>query len=660
MGIFKRLFKGKVKSSPLINGTLSFTGFDHSSDIKALSGYKDSLYLYIGVSMIAKRVAGIPLELYRIKNKRGDVVEVLDHPLLSLLAKPNQLQTSRQFMEMSVAHYLLSGEAFWYMERNGSTITSITPLRPDYVEVVLNPDQTAVIAYEYHASKVYKFAPEDVLHIRNVDPENPLRGVGVVRPARSRVMSEIEATKYQAGFFKNQGRPDTVVFADQVVTEEQGDDFRARWKRIFGGGNAGQVGIFGSNVKSMETLNKTPKEMDFIESQKFLRADILSALHIPEEMVSSDGSNRATSKEAYKMYLQEAVIPVLEAFIDGVNNWLLPAMDMNVFMTFQDPVPVDREMLLKEATELKKAGIITANEGRELFNYEPMEGHDELSAAPEAPSAAITDQAKAILRTRPLLVKKFNAVEKTVKALQRNEPPRQMNSIFATRQLKEAYAKAFNDRADRKAETLADAINEYHDGLLKRILATDLGLSTFMDKQSEKITARNAFMPIIEKLYKEGGQAALDAIFKKSTDFFVFDEYMASLQARVYFFTDSMTETTHEILRDKISTGLVNGDSVQVISDRLREYFVEMGQKRALTIARTETGFALSKATNDAYMQSSVVTGKEWITVGDDKVREEHRANDGKIVAKNVAFPSGEHYPGEHSVNCRCVLAPAV
>lgn len=507
MNLITRLFKGRVKSSPLINGTMTFTGFDHSQDIKALTSYKDSLYLYIGVSMIAKRVAGIPLELYRIKNKRGDVAEVLDHPLLKLLANPNELQTARQFMEMSVAHYLLSGDAFWYMERNGSTIVSVTPLRPDFVQVVLNPDQTSVIAYEYHASKVYKFAPEDVLHIRNVDPENPLRGVGVVRPARSRVLSEIEATKYQANFFKNQGRPDFVVLTDTEVTDEHATDFRSRWKRVFGGSNAGQVGVFGNSVKDIKEMNKTPKEMDFIESQKFLREDILAALHIPREMVSSDGSNRATSKEAYKMYLQEAVIPVLEGFVDAINHKLLPNLDPNVFVTFQDPVPVDREMLLKEAIELKKAGVISANEARELFNYEAVEGHDDLTSAPTAP-AAVVEEAKHIIRTRPVLARKLEAVERLVDVATKNQPKRQMNSIFATKAMKDAYAKAYNESVDRKSIVLADAIAKYFGELEERILASDLGLSTFMDTQDEKIKARNAFMPILEKLYREGGQQA--------------------------------------------------------------------------------------------------------------------------------------------------------
>lgn len=660
MNIFNRLAKAfRLKSvGSLIDGT-TFRGFEHSGDIASLSAYKQSLYLYIATSKVAKRAAGVPLELYRIKSTKGEVEELFDHPLIDLLSKPNPLQTQRQFFELSVVYYLLSGDCFWYLTREGGRIVEAIPLRPDRVTIKLNTEGNDIVGYEYQSGKVYKFAPEDIIHISNIDPENPLRGIGVTRPATSRISAEIEATQYQSNFFKNQGRPEFVVFADQVVTEEQSDDFRTRWKRLFGGENAGNVGVFGSQVRDIHEVNKTPKEMDFIESQKFLRDDILAALHVPKAMVTSDDVNLANAKEAYRMFLQEGVVPVLDAFVDAMNNRLCPMVDEAVFFTFSDPVPVDRDMLLKEATELKRAGIISANEARELFNYEPVDGADTLAMASTS-LAELAKRAKMVIRTRPRLVTRLRASEAFVEAIT-TTPKRQMNSVFPTKSMKTAYAKAYNDRADRKSEKLFDAIKKYSDGLEARILATDLAPATFMDAQEEKRIARDTLTPLVVQLYKDGGQAALDALYQKSeTNFFADELMLASLNDRIFFFTDSMTETTFEILKGKIVSGVAAGDGVDVIAESIRDHFSDWGVKRARMVARTETGFVLSKATNDAYMQSNVVTGKEWISVGDENVRDEHVANDGQIVAKGAAFPSGEHYPGEHSINCRCVLAPAV
>lgn len=461
------------------------------------------------------------------------------------------------------------------------------------------------------------------------------------------------------------------VFADQAVNDEQGIEFRAKWRSIFGGGKGGQVALFGNAIKTIQELNKTPKEMDFIETQKFLRGDILAALHIPEEMVSSDGSNRATAKEAYKMYLQEAVIPVIEAFIDTLNNRLVPQVDDAVFFCFDDPVPVDREQQLKEVT----AGVgkwLTQNEARAEMGLAALDGYDTLgavsfsnggSASNSAPTdPAMQDQAKSILRSRPTLVRKLKAIEELVNLTQLSQPKRQKNSIFITRDMKVAYAKAVNDKVDSKTGAIKEALDEFHKGMLARVLKHDLTPEHFMDVVTEKTTAKALFAPLLVKLYKEFGQDALDAVFKKSStdQFFTNEAMIAAIEARAGFFTSSIVDTTFEILKHKIADGIANGDGVEKIGQSLRDYFTDMSEGRANTIARTETGYALSRATNDAYAQSSVITGKEWINAGDDKVRDEHVDNGGEIVGKDEAFSNGEHYPGEASINCRCVLAPAV
>lgn len=664
----RRLLGLKQKSVSFVGGLSTYSGFENSTDTSNLNQYKNSLYLYIGVSKIAKRVAGIDFDLYKIKNKKGDTTEVLSHPLISLLAAPNPMQTQREFWELSVAYYLLSGDCFWYLDTAGGTgVSQLYALRPDQVQIILAPDTKSIIAYEYRAGTISRFLPEQIIHIKNVDPTNPLRGVGGVRPATSRILTEIEATNYQSNFFKNQGRPDFAVFVDGVVTPEAAQEARAGWRDIFGRGQGGQVGFFGSNITKIEELNKTPKEMDFIETQKFLRDDILAALHVPKAMVTTDDVNLANSKEAYRMFLQEAVIPVADAFLDALNFRLCERVDDSVFFQFDDPTPADREMMLKEHTAAVGKWL-TQNEVRIASGYDPIPGFDELGAVSFSNAAGqqgaqdVQQQAKRFLKARPVLYARLAAVEALATLTLMTEPKRERNSIFATRSMKYAYAKAVNDKVDRKAGAVKEALDEFHKGMLARVLAHDLTPEHFMDLVTEKVTAKALFTPLMVKLFKEFGQDALDAVFKKDSadQFFTNDAMIAAIEGRVKFFTGSIVDTTFEILKNKITDGIANGDGVDKIGQSLRDYFTDMSVGRSNTIARTETGYALSKATNDAYRQSAVITGKEWINAGDDKVRDEHVDNGGEIVGKDEAFSNGEHYPGEQSVNCRCVLAPAL
>jgi SPP1 gp7 family putative phage head morphogenesis protein len=166
-------------------------------------------------------------------------------------------------------------------------------------------------------------------------------------------------------------------------------------------------------------------------------------------------------------------------------------------------------------------------------------------------------------------------------------------------------------------------------------------------------------------MYGKIGQETLDNVSegfstKASEQFFTSEEAKKRLEDRAQFFIQSMLNTDYEELKDVIVAGMKDGAGVDVIGRNIRKYFDDMSVARAKTIARTETGRLVSQATNEAYNQSAIITGKEWLTAGDDRVRDEHVLNAGVIVNSNGTFPSGEHYPGEATINCRCVLAPAI
>lgn len=262
---FLNRWRGRAKAATtsvaFVASTPFFTGFEHFQDSANLNSYKDSLYTYIAVSKIAKRAAGVPLELYRLKNSAGDTEELLEHDLLELFNNPNPLMTKREFLEVSFAHYLIAGDCFWLLSRPGSRIDGMVPLRPDYVEIVLSKDRHEIVGYEYRNHETTKFAPEDVVHIKNIDPTNMLRGVGAIRPASQRIISEKEASRFQAQLFKNDGRPSVLVFLDQELNKDQVDQARTGWKKTFGE-DGEQVGFFGSGTKDVKPFSTTPKEID--------------------------------------------------------------------------------------------------------------------------------------------------------------------------------------------------------------------------------------------------------------------------------------------------------------------------------------------------------------------------------------------------------------
>lgn len=669
------------KSLSFISLPNRFSGLEDFYDTYNLQTFRESLYLFIGVSMIRETVSSIPLEMYQILNVDGDVEEVTDDPFLDLMQRPNELQTQKEFWKLAIAYYLLAGETFWYLERSapGSIPTAMANMRPDSVRILISQDKMTIIGYEFIQANgaILRLPIEDVLHIKNIDPVDPIRGVGVVRPATQRIITEREASKHQSMTFKNQGRPDIVVFSDNDLTDEQITDAQDKWQKKFGEDKGSQLGMFGSGVKSLQVLNTTPKEMDFLATMNFLRDDILSALHIPKAMITSDNVNLANSKTARINYVKEACMPVLDVFIDIINNKFLCDMDQNRFLSYDSPVNEDREILLKEAVDLKNASIITVNEARDLMNYPALDGGDIREQQVIQPitmsmkNKRLKAQAKYILKKRPILMKKFKAVRAVRNLIEAEKSvKRSRNPVFTTQEMKSAYIKAFNDNVDTKAETFKKTIDVYNSEFLKRIIKhmTDFGANaqSFFNVSEEIIAANKIFIPMMQNMFKKAGQDCMDSVasgfaIKAAENFHTPEEMLQQLEQRSKFFVQSMLNTDFNEMSQLLVAGLKDGKGVDEIGRDLRAYFDDMSVARARTIARTETGRLVSQATNEAYRQSAVVTGKVWLTAGDDKVRDEHVENGlSDPVDTGEAFPDGEHYPGESSINCRCALAPAV
>ena len=680
------------KSVTFLSTSGTMIGVENYQDVLNLNTYKESLYLFIGVSMIRDTVASIPLEMHRVINKEGDTEEVGTDDFMTVLGRPNYLQTQMEFWKLAVAYYLLAGETFWYLERGGGNkIISMVNMRPDHVEILLTKDRMEIIGYKFFKSdgQTLILSVEEVLHIKNIDPTNTSRGVGVVRPATQRIITEREASKYQALTFKNQGRPDIAVFTDVDLQEEDAEEARTRWNKIYSGNERSAAGFFGNGVKDIKLLNASPNEMDFMGTQNFLRDDILAVLRIPKAMLTSDDVNLANSKTARINYVKEACLPILDVFLDVINNKLLTEeMGSDKFITYDNPVNEDREQMVKEATELFKAEIVTKDEARDILGYEVVDGGDEFYSPSGSmfelsmKKKALAKKAKAVLKHRNITVLKLGAAQALAEASEAQQAfaiDREQNSVYHNEELKEFYIKNFNDGIQKKADTFKDVIELYNQGLLTRILEQfeTLGVNpaNIFDPVTEIKEAKGLFTPVLLQMYDKAGNDAMSMISnaynKNAETFYTADEIIQQLELRSEFFITSMLNTDFKEMQAIIAERLEAGDSIQQIGQAMRLYFDKMSVARAKTIARTETARIINRGTLDAHEQSAFVTGSQWLTSRDKNVRpganaalagtvNDHVQNDGKVRSSGETFPNGETYPGELTINCRCALAPVV
>jgi SPP1 gp7 family putative phage head morphogenesis protein len=110
-----------------------------------------------------------------------------------------------------------------------------------------------------------------------------------------------------------------------------------------------------------------------------------------------------------------------------------------------------------------------------------------------------------------------------------------------------------------------------------------------------------------------------------------------------------------EKLGTTVWDNLVDGVRFEDLADKI-QHVADVTESRAKLIARDQTS-KMNGAFNEARQTSVGIDKYIWSTSGDERVREEHAANDGKIFDWND--PPATGHPGE-DIQCRCVALPYV
>ena len=107
-------------------------------------------------------------------------------------------------------------------------------------------------------------------------------------------------------------------------------------------------------------------------------------------------------------------------------------------------------------------------------------------------------------------------------------------------------------------------------------------------------------------------------------------------------------DTTRDRLRHTIADGIKNKRGVPGLARDIRKTFEDMSKFRSELIAQFETADALGEAFMDRGRLLGV-TGKEWVTAGDDRVSPECQDNElAGVIPMDENFRAGPMHPPQH------------
>lgn len=720
-GKTKKRTSGGKKSAPTGNVGLEAIAkliAPEMSKTGQLETYKKSLYVFACISKIAEKVASVKLEMFKVTNSKGDMQEVKNHPALDLLAKYNPFQTKSEFLKTTIINKKLSGDAFWFKVRNkGGKVVELWNLRPDWMTIIADPTNF-IKGYEFRVSdgSVRAFLPEDIVHFKDSpDPTNVYYGMSALKPAQMRIQTEDFATQYQRDFFLNSARPDAVLKNPAfTLTPEQKEEIKDSWgKRHQGVGKTHKIAILEGGME-YQLISLTQKEMDFIESMRFTRDDILVAFKVPKPIVAiTDDVNRANAETAMFIFLSETIKPELVEIIEKINEELItPDFGEELLIDFVDPTPDNRDLELKEYDNGLKDNYLLINEVREMEGLPPIKGgwsfYRPLMDVPMGglPQSDLQKSLQKAISSKDVYLKsepkeedkmvfdfagkywlkrKFEIAEAVVEEMiegikiAKNKGKKKKNkksiSLIKDEQLRRDYAAMVNKKTDLRAGKLKEGTTAFAMGQRDRVqknLADAIGvqkkgrkkitvtMERIFDKESENGLAIEFITPYLAQFIKDSGIDAISMVAPQET-FELTKRIQNLIKKRAKEFAESVNNTTLEGLDQTLSEGIVAGEGIRDLANRVEKVYGEFPTYRSELVARTEATAANNEGFLEGYEQSGVATGKEWINAGDERVRIEHQdvpiGVGTEIVGLREAFSNGLQFPQEY--NCRCVLGPA-
>jgi len=692
----KNLWASVVKgaANPGIFGFFNPTDMPRMNEKEALKAYRG--WVFACTNAIAERVADMEIKLQKWNVKTNDWQDIDEHPALDVLHHVNDFVTLYELLYSYAAYQELNGNSFWYLPRAGQNKSGppveIWPLDPTRVNIIKSKaDFIAGYVYTNEMGVKVPLTPSEVLHWAHFNPMSKYRGMGTVEAAGLAIDTDTYASEWQRNFFGNSAMPSALLSTEGTLSDEQYGRIRANWDSKYKGvQNAHKMAIMEGGLK-FTPLNPTMREMQFDNSRKTIRDEILAIFRVPKVILGiTEDVNFAAAQATEYVFGKYVIKPKMVFFVSKLNEYYLPLFNLDPYeyrFAFTDPVPDNIDQQISIRASAIEHYYMTPNEARAQIGELPIEGGDKLyipntmspmgEPTPPAGDGTDTTTPKALRELKKrVMQKRINkkrkyAVKKEAVAARKTYIDAQVKTATKTyKELNDQLKNLILTNAQSKAARAVFTKEHKPAGPVSK-LAKSMGLVNKADETAGDLVrllftnynewvglVYNASKEQMTKVLGDSGKVALAEV-NVDTDFDLENPRATDwLQKNALENATSYSGTLKDDIGQVVTDGVANGESIPDITASIGAFFDGQSDYRAERLARTETGDAYSQGSLEGYKQSGVVAGKEWLA--DDSACDVCLGNeDDGVIPLDDDFSSGDDSPTAHP-NCECSLQPVV
>lgn len=592
-----------------------------------------SSWVYACIDRRAKSLANIEFKLYRLK-KGGDVEEIVEHELLDLLYRVNPDMTKYDFMQLSITYLDLFGASPWVLDggkKNGQP-KNLYLARPEYMKVRKDKGGS-VLGYDYQiGDQKMTFEKDEVIFLKNFNPKDPNRGLGVIEAVRITAQHDDYIQQHNSKLLENGARPSGFFEVEGNVEPGEMKRLKAEVKDQYAGyDNAYKIMMLQGGMK-FTPASIPPKDLDFIESKKMNRDEIMSVFGVNKPIMGIfDDINRASALTAEYLFSKYTLEPLATKYTEQLNEFLVPRYGDDLWLDFEPLTKEDDEADLAEKDKSWNRWK-TTNEIRSEEGLPPVTGGDILYMPLSNMPTMRDDNAKKGIQ---LEAKGFSVNLKTQKAVTRRIINR---NVRLKRAINAAAEKAVNGFIEKKkivlrlvpekkslalsddqidtfyksrmaeegglenlwAKRFTDFFEKQQDRFLKAVEGLDKKSDTYGIDQQEEIKATiEIISPLMYETMAKASKGAAELVGEAAIiDMDFIKTWIDGVSKRS---GEQITQTTIASFAETLKAGIANGESLSELKSRVEKVFTFAKDHRAELIARTETARGVTEAHRKTY-----------------------------------------------------------
>lgn len=180
--------------------------------------------------------------------------------------------------------------------------------------------------YRYHGGGVDMFFhPDDLLVINLFSPLKTypyeVKGFSPMQAVSIQAEMDGAATAWQWNFFKNNASSRDVLMTDKNVEPAVLERLEAKRNMNHKGVNNSHKTAILPNGLKYENIDTSQREMDFVESRRFTRDEILSIFNVPKSVIGiTEDVNRANGLNNERTFYKTCIKPLAKQIQDQLNK----------------------------------------------------------------------------------------------------------------------------------------------------------------------------------------------------------------------------------------------------------------------------------------------------------------------------------------------------